>query len=243
MKKLSILVTFLLAVTSCLYASLEENFILVSDSEVVHSFGVGLDDRVTPCSTFKVALCLMGFDSNILLSDEAPIWNFQEGYSEYLPSWKAPQTPRSWITYSCLWYSQLIAEQLGMEKIQGYLRDFDYGNQDMSGGLTTAWLSSSLKISPKEQVHFIRKMLDGSLPVSHHSLQTTKELLFLEELPNSWKLFGKTGFDRLENDLEVRWLVGWVEKEGAVYPFAYNVQGEKTDREQAISRVKQLLGL
>lgn len=231
--------------TSCLSASLEENFLLINNStdEVVHAFGVGLDERATPCSTFKVALCLMGFDAGILLDEETPIWDFQEGYSEYLPSWKAPQSPRSWITHSCLWYSKLLAEQLGMEKIQDYLRHFDYGSQDMSGGLTTAWLSSSLKISPKEQVHFIRRLINGSFPVSHHSLRMTKELLFFEELPNSWKLFGKTGFGGLEGRLEIRWFVGWVEKDGAIYPFAYNVRGEKTDQTQTISKVKQLLGL
>ncbi|ASX27927.1 hypothetical protein BA173_03570 [Rickettsia sp. MEAM1 (Bemisia tabaci)] len=49
---------------------------------------------------------------------------------------------------------------------------FSYGNQDTSGdkgknnGLTNAWLSSSLEISPEEQIAFLQKLAADQLPVS-----------------------------------------------------------------------------
>jgi beta-lactamase class D len=33
-----------------------------------------------------------------------------------------------------------------------------YGNQDISGGIDQFWLSSSLKISPKEQADFMEAL-------------------------------------------------------------------------------------
>ncbi len=229
----------------CTFAfSTEENFLLINGvtDEVVLELGPSIQKRVTPCSTFKIALSLMGFDAGILKDENHPVWNFQEGYDEYLDSWDAPQTPQTWIKVSCLWYSKLIALELGMEKMQHYLALLKYGNQEMSGGLTTAWVNSSIQISPKEQVAFIQKIVQEKLPVSIHAIQMTKRLLLLDELSERWKLYGKTGWSgHVGNDQEVAWFVGWIEKENAFFPFAYNTRGTSVDRLQRIERVKQLI--
>lgn len=228
--------------------SAEESFLLIDGvtSETVCSLGVNIYRRVHPCSTFKIALSLMGFDAGILKDVTTPTWNFQEGYENYLEVWKVPQTPRSWMKYSCVWYSQLLRSQLGLEKVQSYLESFEYGKQEMSRGVTEEWLRSCLKISPKEQVDFIRKMVQGSLPVSKHACQMTKDILFLEEL-NGWKLFGKTGWggpvgDSNGKSLEIAWFVGWVEKDDVFFPFAYNIREKNINLERRMPRVKQLLG-
>ena len=240
MKILYIIFLFLGLPYTCL--SGEENFLLINNStgEVVLELGPNINKRVTPCSSFKIALSLMGYDSKILQDNENPIWNFKEGYVDYIDSWKTAQTPQSWIKNSCVWYSQILTAQLGREKIQNYLQLLEYGNQDMSGGLTHAWLGSSLKISPKEQVNFLQKMFQPDSSISNNAIQTTKSLLFTDELSKRWKLFGKTGFGKNHN-LAIGWFVGWVEKEEAVYIFAYNIQNTKVNPAQRIPRVKQLL--
>lgn len=225
----------------------EENFLLINGATDITVFekGPGLNERVTPCSTFKISLSLMGFDAGVLIDDKKPAWDFQEGYVEYLESWKTSQTPQSWMRNSCLWYSQVLAVQLGLEKIQNYLALLDYGNQDMSGGLTRAWVSSTLKISPKEQIDLIKKMIQKNLPISNHAIEMTKELLFIENLSEGWKLFGKTGFGSIvDNDgaqLEIGWFVGWIEKDDTFFPLAYNIRENKINLAQRIPRVKQLL--
>lgn len=66
------------------------------------------------------------------------------------------------------------------------------GNQDTSGdkgknnGLTHSWLSSSLEISPEEQIDFLQKLLDNKLPVSLKSHEMTKKHPFYREF--SWWL-------------------------------------------------------
>lgn len=224
----------------------EENFLLVDGEtkERLLELGPHVYERITPCSTFKIALSLMGYDAEILKDEKTPEWDFQEGYVNSLESWKVSQTPQSWVKNSCVWYSQLLAVQLGLGKIQNYVKALEYGNQDMSGGLTSAWLSASLKISPAEQVDFIQKMIHGKLPVSSSAIQMTKSLLYVEELSEGWKLFGKTGLGFINEgeglNLEAGWFVGWFEKEGNFFPFAYHVRGIKIDPAQRIPRVKQL---
>jgi len=243
------LIACCLLIFPCFFTfSAEENFLLVNGEtdEIVFNLGPHINERITPCSTFKIALSLMGFDAGILIDEKTPTWAFQEGYDDFLESWKAPQTPQSWIKNGCVWYSRVLACQLGTDKIQNYLALLDYGNQNMSGGLTKAWINSSLKISPKEQVDFIKKMIKEELPISSDAIQKTKAILFVDDLPDGWKLFGKTGWGGsiTEQDVttkEVGWFVGWVERDHTFFPFAYNIRERKINLAQRIPRVKQLL--
>src|SRR5665213_394209 len=59
------------------------------------------DQRVTPASTFKIAISLMGLDSGFLKDEHAPTLPFQEGYVDWGGAeWKKPTDPARWIKYS-----------------------------------------------------------------------------------------------------------------------------------------------
>jgi beta-lactamase class D len=155
--------------------------------------------RYAPCSTFKIALSLMGYDSRILHNAHSPRYPFKQGYQTLLPEWRQAHMPASWMSYSVLWYSQEITKRLGSLRLKQYVDLLEYGNRDISGdlgkdnGLLRAWLSSSLKISPEEQAIFIKKLLMKALPVSAQSQEMNRQILFSEVLPTHWKLYGKTG--------------------------------------------------
>lgn len=227
-------------------AGAEENFLLMdgSSNTVLLEIGPHLEERVTPCSTFKIPLSLIGFDAGILIDADYPTWYFKEGYDLFVASWKEPQTPRSWLKTSCIWFSQEITQTLGEQSLQEYLQRFDYGNQDLSGGLTQAWLASSLKISPQEQVIFLQRMLSGELPVSQHALDTTRALLFIEELPTGWKLYGKTGWSgsirRPDGVNQIGWFIGWLERQDQYLPFAYQIRDIAIALDQRIPRAREL---
>jgi beta-lactamase class D len=193
--------------------------------------------RHPPQSTFKLAISLMGFNEGILIDETHPVIPFSKGYADDLESWKEPQDPTSWIKNSCVWYSQYITKKLGMNKFQSYIKKFDYGNQDVSGvkrkpdGLTSSWITSSLKISPKEQVLFLEKFLNSKLPVDEKSIRSTHNIFYLEELTNNWKLYGKTGAGDLTNSNgsqdkthERGWFIGWIEKGNERVIFAQYVE-------------------
>ena len=62
---------------------------------------------MSPCSIFKIAISLMGFDSGILLDDTHPTCDFKPGYVDCLERWKQPHNPKMWLANSCVWYSQM----------------------------------------------------------------------------------------------------------------------------------------
>ncbi len=242
MNDFRILLSALFLLAFSVVCGFDETFVLKDGStdEILVEYGAQTRERVSPCSTFKIVLSLIGFDAGILLNEQAPAWEYQEGYDDYLESWKTAQNPQSWMKNSCVWFSKILATELSLNTMQNYLVLFDYGNQDMTGGLTTAWLSCSLKISPMEQVKFIQKITQGKLPVSATAMRMTKAMMHQEKLSNGWILFGKTGLGT-EGDQQVGWFVGWVEKENCCFPFAYSIRDTKINPTLRIPRFKQLL--
>jgi beta-lactamase class D len=234
--------------------STEENFFLIDGltEEVIIQRGPHIDTRFSPCSSFKMPLSVMGYDVGILIDEETPTWDFEQGYDDWIEAWRVPQTPLSWMQFSCVWYSKILSVRIGLDKIQNYLASMHYGNQDMSGGLSlpgpedVAWINSSLQISAREQVDFVRRMVRGQLSTSDNAFKMTKALVFKEELSDGWKLFGKTGWSGSDitkdgKTLQHSWFVGWIEKGERFYPFAYLIRDKTIQLDQRIPRVKQLL--
>jgi beta-lactamase class D len=189
--------------------------------------------RATPASTFKIPIALMGFEAGILTDDDTPKWAFRPGYSAWVAAWKQPHTPKSWIRDSVVWYSQEITKRLGARRFAADVAAYGYGNADVSGdpgqhnGLTRAWLSSSLAISPDEQVAFLRRLVGGTLPVKPATRETAMRLFDLGERGDGWRVAGKTGSGperdaagRPSSDRAFGWFVGWATKDGRTLVFA-----------------------
>jgi beta-lactamase class D len=169
--------------------------------------------RVTPCSTFKVPLALMGFDAGILKDAHRPAWDYVPARDRATRDIDKQRTdPTSYEANSVIWYSREITRRLGAKRFKAYVDRFGYGNRDVRGnpgrhdGLTHSWLESSLRISPDEQVAFIRKLLNGGLatPRAH---RMTQEVLPDFAGAGGWSAHGKTG-----SGDAVGWFVGWADK-------------------------------
>ena len=124
--------------------------------------------RVSPCSTFKIINSLIGLETKVLYDENTTFkW---DGTKYQIESWNKDQTLRSAVSNSVVWYFAKVASQVGKDKMQNYLNKFNYGNKDISGGLTSFWLQSSLRISPTEQVDMLRKLYDYQLPASKKNI-------------------------------------------------------------------------
>jgi beta-lactamase class D len=183
------------------------------------------DKRVSPASTFKVPLALIGYDAGILRDARTPSW-------DYKPEFKAVKRDRKtvdptiWERDSIIWYSREITRRLGSKSFSGYVTKFGYGNADVSGsagkndGLTNSWVDSSLEISPVEQTAFLRHLLAGKMPVSAKAHEMT-EAIIPSFRAGDWTVQGKTGSTRLgESKQSLGWFVGWAEKSGRRIVFA-----------------------
>ena len=184
--------------------------------------------QVTPASTFKIAISLMGYDSGFLKDTQTPLLPFREGYVDWRESWRHPTAPDKWMRESVVWYSQQITQSLGKARFAAYTKQFGFGNADVSGdadndGLTMSWIDSSLKISPLEQVTFLTKLVNRQLGVSQQAYDMTAELTKFSEAPAGWELHGKTGAAAGWG-----WYVGWASKGSRTFVFARLIQKDDT---------------
>ena len=186
------------------------------------------DGRVTPASTFKVPLALIGYATGRLVDDRTPVMIWRKGEPDWGgAAWtQADVTPAHWMRHSVLWYSQRLAHDLGAAALTAHAQAMDYGNADFSGdpgkgnGLDRAWVSSSLKISPREQARFIARLATGDLPYDTAALDRTRALLDPVTV-DGWTVRGKTGsaFPRkadgaFDHARGWGWYVAWAERDG-----------------------------
>ena len=158
----------------------------------------GCATRHSPFSTFKIPSSLIGLETGVVKED---------------------QGLRTALAGSIVPYFREVATRVGELRMKRWLATFDYGNQDLSGGLDRFWLGSSLRISPDEQVTFLAKLERGQFPVARKNLDLVKEVL-TQELDAGYRLVAKTGSSP---DGE-GWLVGWVESPAGACSFALHLK-------------------
>ncbi|UNK39098.1 class D beta-lactamase [Shinella sp. H4-D48] len=208
--------------------------------------------RVTPASTFKVPLAVMGYDAGFLENAEEPVLPFMKGYPDWGgDNWRQPTTPKRWMEFSVVWYSQRITEFLGYEQLRDYADALGYGNGDMTGdpgkdnGLERAWIASSLKISPREQVAFLAKLVNHELPVSANAMDAAMEIVEGKDIAGGWHAQGKTGMAyprKADGSFDYAkpwgWYVGWARRDDRTVVFARLLQDEKKEEPRTSLRAR-----
>lgn len=180
-------------------------------------------ERVSPNSTYKIYSTLFSLENNVISSDNSFMeWN---GVNYNIDLWNKNQDLSSAMKNSVTWYFQELDQLTGHNKVKEYLKDMKYGNCDFSGGNNDFWLESTLKISPVEQVDILKDFYLYDMNFEKENIDTVKSAIKLSE-NNGSELYGKTGTGVVNNKNANGWFVGYVEKEGNVYIFATNIQGD-----------------
>ncbi|MFC0169534.1 penicillin-binding transpeptidase domain-containing protein [Pseudoduganella danionis] len=177
------------------------------------------DIATSPMSTFKLAISLMAYDAQILVDEHQPVWPFKPGYVDWRAEWKQDIAPAQWMAWSVVWYSQQITQRLGEQRLVRYVRQFSYGNQDVAGGLTKAWLNSSLQITPRGQLAFLGRLVRRELGVTAQAYMMTAQIAHHGKLANGWEVVGKTGAGSYGAHGKLGWYVGWASKSGRTVTF------------------------
>lgn len=178
--------------------------------------------RLSPCSTFKIYNSLIGLETGVVDRDDARTAQKWNGARHPIAAWNKDHTLASATRDSAVWYYQGLAARIGAERMREYLGRLDYGNCDISGGITEFWLDSSLKVSAREQVDLLRKLHSARSPFSARSLAIVRRNITAGYSDGAW-VMGKTGSAA---GGALGWYVGWVEKNNNRVYFAVNIEGE-----------------
>ncbi|CAB5715546.1 Beta-lactamase OXA-1 precursor [Delftia tsuruhatensis] len=241
----------------CIPASARELCTIVADADTGESLvrsGPACGERVTPASTFKIAISLMGYDAGILQDADRPAWPYQPQYPDWGgDAWQREVTPRAWMRDSVFWYSQQVVRQLGQARFGAYVKALQYGNEDISAvevanpGHNGAWVVSSLRISAIEQVAFMRKIVRRELPVSPQALDMTARITLHPADVDGWTVHGKTGTgspgsdNRYDASRAYGWYVGWATKGERRLVWATLIQDEQAQKPNAGLRARDAL--
>lgn len=179
--------------------------------------------RVSPDSTYKIYSALFALESNVITRESSEIkWD-----GEHYPydSWNMDQDVSTAMQNSVTWYFQELDKRVHEDTIQAYLEQIDYGNHDLSGGISQYWMESSLKISPIEQVQLLNAFYTNEFGFNEKNVQTVKDMIKLEEKDGA-RFSGKTGTGNVNGKNINGWFIGYVETKKDTYFFATNIQSE-----------------
>jgi beta-lactamase class D len=172
-------------------------------------------------STFKIPNSLIALETGVI-KDELALLTW-DGIERTLPQWNRDLNLREAFKLSAVWFYQVLARRVGYEQMQKWITTMGYGNQNIGTkmDIDQFWLNGKLKITPAEQVTFLRHLHANKLPFSERTLTTIKDIMIVEKTPN-YTIRAKTGWfgfgDRTVQN--IRWYVGYVEKGEQVYFFA-----------------------
>ena len=187
-------------------------------TEYIHD-DTRVNKRLLPASTFKIPNTLIALEENIIKNDSQIItW---DGIKRDIQDWNRDQTLMSAFKYSCVWFYQKIAEQIGIKKYDQYIKMFNYGNQKIGTNVTRFWLEGEFSISAKEQIGFLRTLLNGNLKIKKENLQILKKIMIVNQTED-YIIRAKTGWASSVTP-QHGWYVGYVEKKNSVWLFAANI--------------------
>lgn len=172
-----------------------------------------------PASTFKILNSLIFLETKVI-KDENEIIKW-DGVKRFYDKWNMDHSLSSAIKVSCVWFYQELARRVGEERIQYYLDTIKYGNSKIGSDVDKFWLEGKLRISAYEQIQFLKKFLNSTLPFSGKNIDIVKNIMIIDSNDN-YKLYAKTGWTaRIAK--QIGWYVGFVENNDQTWIFAMNI--------------------
>lgn len=198
--------------------------------------------RFPVASTFKILNSLIALEEHAVGEDEVLKW---DGRVHDFPDWNRDQTLASAFRVSCVWCYQDLAGRIGGDTYRRYLAAIGFGALREPFDPTAFWLDGALTISAREQVDFLRRLYQRSLPFRADSYDALARIMLVRQTP-AYALRAKTGW-AARSTPQVGWYVGYLETPGGVWLFAMNLDVRGPDdlplRQQLTWQAFETLGL
>lgn len=174
----------------------------------------------SPASTFKICNSLIGLETGVIKDENFVIpW---DSINRQNPNWNQNHDLMSAYKNSTVWYYQEVARRVGGSQMKYWLDRANYGNADTSGNIDKFWLTGGLRISPEQQIDFLRRLHDNTLPFSQRSMDIVKTIMKSKDTLN-YILRTKTGWGGQDNK-DIGWYIGYLEIKDNVYYFVNCIQ-------------------
>ena len=173
-----------------------------------------------PASTFKIFNSLVALETGVI-KDEHVVFKW-DGIKRDYDAWNHDQDMQEAFRNSTVWFYQELARRIGKDSMDRYVKREHYGNEDIGGKIDRFWLDGNLRISPQQEIDFLKKLYLDQTGFSKRTTDIVKKISIRDSTPD-YILHAKTGWGDMGNN-EIGWFVGWVETKDNVYFFATNIQ-------------------
>lgn len=192
----------------------EENALYFNDLE-------GAYTGQLPASTFKIPNTIIALETGVASGPEHLFpW---DGTDRWLDAWEQDLTLKQAYSVSCVPCYQEVARAVGPEKMRSELVRLGYPEMVFdSATVDNFWLQGESRITPYQQIQFLRRLYHEELPI-RKTTQTAIREIMLREQTEAYSLSGKTGWS-IDGEKNNGWFVGFLERGGKVYYFATNVE-------------------
>jgi beta-lactamase class D len=198
--------------------------VLVYDPQTRTSWSnnfVRCDSGFLPASTFKIVNSIIALETGVVENDSTIFkWN---GEKRRLPAWEQDLTFREAFQVSCVPCYQEIARNIGPQRMNAYLKKFNYGNMVVdSNNIDVFWLEGGSRISMYQQMAFITRFYYKELPISDRTWNILKKMMEIEN-NGSYIFSGKTGW-AIRDGNNTGWFVGYLETKNSAYFIVTNIE-------------------
>lgn len=188
-----------------------------------------------PASTFKIVNSIIALETGVV-KDDSTLFEW-DGQPRRLKQWEQDLIFREAFHQSCVPCYQEVARKIGPERMKTYLEKFNYGEMVVdSSCIDLFWLEGESKISPFEQIDFLRRFYTSELPIKDHTEYTMKEMMVIED-GETYQLSGKTGW-AIRNGHNNGWFVGYIENVDGMYYFAVNVDPQESFNMELFPKIR-----
>ena len=177
-----------------------------------------------PASTFKIPNTLIALETGIVSTEGIAFpW---DGQKRNLEVWEQDMNLAQAFHNSCVPCYQEIARKIGSEQMNQWLAKFAYGTMEITpANIDRFWLEGESRITPFQQVEFLKRFYFKELPLTKETFATMKNIMVLER-NDEWVLSGKTGWSIREGN-NTGWFVGYLEKGEELFFMATCIQPDE----------------
>lgn len=190
------------------------------------------DSAYMPGGTFHIVISLVGLNTGKIFDEKTPL----------LPttSFSDTVTLQQGFAHSNIHFFQQAVQRIGNDTMQFWLDSLHYGKYKKPLNIDSFWFNHSLKITPDEQLGFIKQLYFNQLPFDKRPQRIVKKLM-LRESNTLYQLSYQSGEGLSASGKPLVWMVGWIEENQHPYFFVLNAEGQAAQQATGQVVLKNIL--
>ena len=193
-----------------------------------------------PASTFKIINSLIALEEKVIQDENEVLkWDGikRSIFGKEIPNWNKDNNLKTAYKNSTIWLYVRLAERIGRNKYNEYLKKCEYGNLNFSEKGTDFWNYGNFEISPKNQIEFLVKLYENNLPFSQQTINTVKDIM-ISENKEGLIFRDKTGWTT-KDGIDIGWWVGYLETPDNILFFATRIKKRVSEVNPDFSKARK----